>query len=110
MPPKVVKKPWGREEWLELNQNYCMKKLFINDGKKLSLQYHKKKTETMCLVKGSAIIHYNNKSISMVVGDWIHISPGDVHMLEGEKDCCIIECSSPEVDDVVRLKDHYNRS
>ena len=43
---KIVYKPWGREEWLELNDKYCYKRLYINAGTKTSYQYHEKKLET----------------------------------------------------------------
>lgn len=106
---KTVDKPWGKEEWLEINESYCFKKIFVEDGKKLSVQYHKVKKETMCLMSGEAAIYINGKCFVMTPGDWIHINPGDVHMLHGIKNACILECSSPEVEDVVRLKDHYGR-
>ena len=48
---KTVTKPWGKEEWLELNEKYCYKRIYINPGYKTSFQYHEKKRETIQLLK-----------------------------------------------------------
>ena len=43
-------------------------------------------------------------------GDTIHIPPGTVHRMTGIEDCEIVEVSTPELDDVVRLEDRYGRA
>ena len=51
---KTIYKPWGKEEWLELNDKYCYKRIYINAGTKTSYQYHEKKLETNYLIDGTA--------------------------------------------------------
>ena len=53
---KTVNKPWGKEVWLELNDHYCYKRIYINKGYKTSFQYHKKKVETNYIIEGKAEI------------------------------------------------------
>ena len=57
---KVVTKPWGKEIWLELNDSYCYKRIYINAGHQTSFQYHKKKLETNYIIEGEAIIWLEN--------------------------------------------------
>ena len=58
--PKIVNKPWGREVWLELNKNYCYKRIYINRGFRTSFQFHRKKMETNYIIKGRAEIWLEN--------------------------------------------------
>ena len=57
---KVVTKPWGKEIWLELNDSYCYKRIYINAGHQTSFQYHKKKLETNYIIEGEAVIWLEN--------------------------------------------------
>ena len=57
---KVVHKPWGKEEWLALNDFYCYKRIYINAGYKTSFQYHEKKHETNYIIKGEAEVWLEN--------------------------------------------------
>ena len=57
---KTVYKPWGKEEWLELNEKYCYKRIYINAGHKTSYQYHDFKRETNYLISGKAEIWLEN--------------------------------------------------
>jgi len=104
-----VDKPWGREEWLVLNDKYCLKRLYVNEGHKLSLQYHEEKKETMILEEGECDLIKNGDKIMMKHGLAYTINPQDVHRLIAHKDTTILEVSTPEVDDVVRLEDDYER-
>lgn len=106
---KVIQKPWGREEWLVLNDKYCLKRLYIEKGHKLSLQYHEVKKETMFLEEGLCDLVYNGVVHLMEKYKPYTIIPGDVHRLIAHDDTIILEVSSPEVDDVVRLEDDYDR-
>ncbi len=108
---KIVEKPWGHEEWLEVNDNYAMKKLVVNPKQKLSLQYHENKLETMYCIKGTGQLQMDGKYIPMMAGVFYTIKPGEVHRLvAGLQKLVIIECSTPQLDDVVRLEDDYYRT
>jgi len=107
---KIVEKPWGHEEWLVVNDHYVMKKLVVNPGQKLSLQYHERKMETMYCVKGTGQLQMEGKFIPMLAGVFYTINPGEIHRLvAGKHKLVIIECSTPELEDVVRLEDDYFR-
>ena len=106
---KKVEKPWGKEEWLVLNDKYCLKRMYVNAGFRLSLQYHQQKTETMILEKGSCTLQKNLMPILMVLDSPYTISPGDIHRIEAIEDSVILEVSTPEVDDVIRIEDDYDR-
>lgn len=112
---KVVSKPWGRERILEVNEKYALKILEVDAGHRLSLQYHERKCETMyCLYGyGKLFISANgfDREMDMLPGRYVTIRPEEVHRLEaGESSpIIVIEASSPELDDVVRLEDDYNR-
>jgi mannose-6-phosphate isomerase-like protein (cupin superfamily) len=105
----TVLKPWGKEEWLVLNDKYCLKRLFIDAGKRLSLQYHEIKKETMFLEEGLCDLVLNGETTLMKTGEPYTIQPKAVHRLVAHADSIILEVSTPEVDDVVRLEDDYKR-
>jgi len=111
---KEIIKPWGKEYWITHNDKYAGKILVINKGCKLSKQYHKVKKETLYLIKGIMKIEIGDKkrilgSKNMLDGKIIEIEPNTNHRLEGITECVIIEFSTPELDDVVRLEDDYGR-
>ena len=107
---RVVNKPWGREEWLVLNDKYCLKRMYIKEGHRLSLQYHKVKKETLFLEEGLVDLIINGKTILMKDEEPYTINPEDVHRLVAHKDSVILEISTPEVEDVVRMEDDYDRN
>ncbi len=109
-----VEKPWGKERLLVCTESYVMKFLHIDSGHRLSLQYHKKKRETLHCISGEAIAivgdsQENLKKIRLVPGVTLHVEPGTVHTFESVTDTVLVETSTPEIDDVVRLKDNYGR-
>lgn len=106
---KVVEKPWGREEWLVVTGKYCLKRLYINEGHRLSLQYHKVKLETMFLEEGVCDLVIVGRTRLMEKGQPYTIKPNEVHRLIARKDSVILEVSTPELNDVVRLQDDYQR-
>lgn len=112
---KRVDKPWGFELiWAETN-DYVGKVLFVKAGESLSLQYHKKKEETIFLETGECLLEAGKdaqslESIILNPGDAFHIPPGFVHRMTAKTDCRIFEASTPHLDDVVRLEDRYGRS
>ncbi len=113
---KVVEKPWGREEILTVLDQYMVKRLHMNPGAKCSLQYHRHKTETVYVLSGVLLLHIHDQIITMIQGDFCTILPGEVHRMEGgfmpglpPEAAVYLESSTPENDDVVRLKDDYGR-
>jgi mannose-6-phosphate isomerase len=112
---KVVKvpKPWGHETIWAHSDRYVGKILHINAGQELSVQYHNKKDETVHLLSGEIVYRVKNGDIleDMVlkVGESFRITPGTVHQMVALTDCEVLEVSTPEVDDVVRLSDKYGR-
>jgi mannose-6-phosphate isomerase-like protein (cupin superfamily) len=116
-----MKKPWGAEKILVQNPYYVIKRLEIKAGHRLSLQYHKKKIETIFVQEGVAgyasgpcrvVLSRSGRKIKILwPGEWLHIPAGQVHRFEatGASDVVLIECSSPQLDDLVRIEDDYNR-
>ena len=111
----VIPKPWGSEHIVDLNASYCLKYLRIRRGQRLSKQYHERKRETMLLVRGAAVLslfdELGEHDIAMGFGEAYVIEPGTVHRLEGfsTEPAVILEVSTTELDDVVRLEDDYGR-
>jgi mannose-6-phosphate isomerase-like protein (cupin superfamily) len=108
----ITQKPWGHEELVEHNGRYCIKHLVIRPGGMLSKQYHRVKQESLCLIEGEAEIELDGVFLAMESGRWYPITPGLVHRMRcsagpGAK---ILEVSTPELDDVVRLEDQYGRA
>lgn len=114
-PIRRVDKPWGYEIIFAHTDRYVGKILHVDPGHALSLQYHEKKDETLYLRDGEVELQVeeNGELISTVLrgGDSYRITPFTRHrMVAGENGCDIIEVSSPELDDVVRLEDRYGRT
>lgn len=108
--PKIVDKPWGREIWYAHEEKYAGKILEVTQGHSLSLQKHERKHETMYLQSGRALYHLNGVDFEMTPGDCLTVRPGDVHRLTALEDLVMLEVSTPELDDVIRLEDNYGRS
>jgi len=108
-----VPKPWGHETIWAHSDQYVGKILHINAGQELSVQYHNKKDETVHLLSGE--ISYRVKTNELLedmrlrVGESFRITPGTVHQMVALTDCDVLEVSTPELDDVVRLSDKYGR-
>lgn len=112
--PNRVEKPWGYELHWAKTDRYVGKHIHINKGHALSLQYHNKKDETIFLYAGKMLFEIQEgdelKKIEMHPGDRIHVTPPTVHRMTALEDCEIMEVSTPELDDVVRLEDRYGRT
>jgi len=104
-----VNKPWGYELWFAKTDKYVGKIIFVKKGNRLSLQYHKEKDETMYVLSGIAQVVLDQEYRRVVTGDIIHIPPLVKHRIEALTDITIIEVSTPEVEDVVRIEDDYGR-
>jgi mannose-6-phosphate isomerase-like protein (cupin superfamily) len=110
----IIDKPWGRELIWAKTDFYVGKILEIRPGHTLSLQYHEEKTETLLVVSGRAIFEMMGMNFDICADDEdpVHIEPGEPHRIFNPSDteeCRIVEVSTTELDDVVRIKDFYNR-
>ena len=106
---KFIEKPWGYEKIIEKNDKYVMKELFMKEGNQCSLQYHEKKHETVYVISGKLKLTIEGKESVLHPGFTISIPPNTVHRMKAITDTLYLEASTPELDDVVRLKDDYNR-
>jgi mannose-6-phosphate isomerase len=109
-----VEKPWGYEiVWAE-TPRYVGKILHIAAGQKLSRQYHVKKDETFLVESGEMNLEVGQgadlKVIRMKTRDSFHCVPGTIHRMVAVTDVDVVEVSTPELDDVVRLEDAYGRT
>lgn len=112
---KVVTKPWGKEVWLELNDKYCYKRIYIKSGTRTSYQYHNKKLETNYIISGEAEVWLENdegivEKKSMKSDDFFTVLPGRKHRVIAKTDIILQEVSTPEVDDVIRIEDDTQRN
>jgi len=109
----TVPKPWGHETIWAQSDRYIGKILHINAGHSLSVQYHNKKDETVHLLSGELIYRVklgdSLEDVRLTRGQSFRITPGTVHQMEAVTDCDVLEASTNEVDDVVRLEDRYGR-
>lgn len=113
---RKIDKPWGYEIIYSVTDKYVGKVLHINKGEALSLQYHRQKDETIFIQKGR--IQFATapsageplREDTMEEGQSFHITPGLVHRMTALEDTDILEVSTPELDDVVRLEDRYGRT
>ena len=110
---KHVDKPWGHEVWFAQTERYVGKILVIEAGKRLSLQYHRVKDESIYVQEGKLRLTLESDGGLQVEdlgpGEARHIPPGTRHRFEALERCILCEVSTPEVDDVVRLEDDFGR-
>ena len=109
-----VDKPWGYELIYAVTERYCGKLLFVRAGEALSLQYHRKKDETIYVHEGRAQLEIGRQGeeptpVLVGPGDSFRLRPGTVHRMRALEDTLFLEVSTPELDDVVRLEDRYGR-
>ncbi len=109
--PFRVEKPWGYELIWAHTDRYVGKILHVNAGHALSCQYHNVKDETLHVLKGEVLLRLgegkDRKEIRFRTGESVHIPPLQVHEIEAVTDTDVLEASTPELDDVVRLTDRY---
>lgn len=108
-----VDKPWGYELIWAHTSRYVGKILHINKGHRLSYQYHNIKDETIRLLSGRLDVETEEngfrKILTLKAGEALHIVPLMRHRMIAIEDCDVLEVSTPELDDVVRLEDDYCR-
>lgn len=112
--PRKVEKPWGWElVWAEADA-YVGKLLFVRAGESLSLQYHEAKDESWLVQEGRARLELGGvgdelETIEMTAGDAFRFRPRTVHRVTAIEDTLVVEVSTTQLDDVVRLEDRYGR-
>ena len=111
---RIVKKPWGHELIWALTDKYVGKVLVIEAGKKLSLQRHLVKDESILVKSGRLRLHLEDdggtvRQVELGPGDYRHVPTGRIHRFEAIDRCELIEVSTPELDDVVRIEDDFGR-
>ena len=122
--PKTVEKPWGREVWFADQSAYAGKILEVKKGCRLSLQYHERKTETLFLLSGKVLLTLRKiapgeiPAPSLVTpadqsvwlpGQSVQIPVRTIHRFEALEDSVLLEVSTPDLTDVVRLQDDFSR-
>lgn len=109
-----TEKPWGYELLWARTDQYAAKFLHVNENHSLSLQMHEYKHETMCVIAGlvQLEIQYEERTSVVILspGESFHVPAGTVHRLSAIVDSDVVETSTPELDDVVRLADNYGRA
>lgn len=110
---RIVPKPWGHEVIWAHTDRYVGKLLHIKAGHALSVQYHERKDETIYLLRGEMVYRVQEngelRDVRLAVGEAFRNVPGTIHQMEAVTDCDVLEASTPDLDDVVRLSDRYGR-
>lgn len=113
---KVVYKPWGDERWLVPEGSpFGFKLITVRAGKRTSLQYHRQKEEANLILSGEGRLRLADDAgaplteYALVPGQIAHVRPGTVHRVEAVTDLVLVEVSTPELDDVVRIEDDMGR-
>ncbi len=112
--PRRVEKPWGSELVWALTEQYAGKILFVKAGESLSLQFHNVKDEPGTSSRGGRSWRSAGRATRPRrgrdrPGEAYHFPPGTVHRVTAVEDTRILEVSTPQLDDVVRLEDDYGR-
>lgn len=112
--PRRVDKPWGYELIWAHTDAYVGKILHVEAGESLSLQYHEVKDETLYVHTGRIRLEVGSspdrlETRIVEAGDGFHLPPGTVHRMEAVETTDLLEVSTPELDDLVRLEDRYGR-
>ena len=112
--PRHVDKPWGHEDIWAWTDRYVGKLLTIEAGKRLSFQYHEHKDEWIKVVEGRLLLTLENSTGAIEErelgpGDGTRVPTGRRHRYAALERCVLIEVSTPELDDVVRLDDDFGR-
>ena len=115
---EMIEKPWGYEQIVQKNDHYVLKQIHIEPGKRLSLQYHKEKMETIYCLSEEVTVwtrrsedDTETRKVTPRYGEAFHIMPNQIHRFAaGFYPVDLMEVSTPQLDDVVRLEDDYNRN
>ena len=114
-PLSKVDKPWGSEELLASTDRYALKLIRVQKGSRPSLQFHRRKSESLVLLSGKLRVEMGESRDALAAdeilpGECLDIPRGRVHRVSAIENSVIIEVSTPELDDVVRIEDDYGRT
>jgi mannose-6-phosphate isomerase-like protein (cupin superfamily) len=109
-----TEKPWGHELLWADTERYAGKILHIEAGGRLSLQYHERKEESLYLLRGRMRLELERADGSWLdaeiePGTCFHVATGRRHRMTAIETCDVLEVSTAELDDVVRVQDDYGR-
>jgi mannose-6-phosphate isomerase len=112
--PRRVDKPWGHELIWALTDRFCGKVIVIETGRRLSLQYHEAKDEAIYVTSGRLRLHLENDDGEITVrelgpGEAAHVAVGRRHRFEAIERVELVEVSTAELADVVRVEDDFGR-
>jgi mannose-6-phosphate isomerase len=112
--PREVSKPWGSELWFAHTDRYAGKILRVRAGCRLSVQFHEEKDEISYVLSGRVIVSQGDSADQLTArelgpGESWRNQPRIVHTLEAVEDAEIIEVSTPQLEDIIRLEDMYGR-
>ncbi|GAC1673633.1 MAG: hypothetical protein NVS9B8_16300 [Candidatus Limnocylindrales bacterium] len=112
--PRRVDKPWGSELIWALTDRYCGKIITIETGRRLSLQYHERKDEAIYVTTGRLRLHLEDDAGAMTTrelgpGEAARVAIGRRHRYEAIERVELVEVSTPELGDVVRIEDDFGR-
>ena len=112
---KRIEKPWGYELVFAVTERYCGKVIVVRAGEQLSLQFHREKDETIYVHSGRAEFEIGDPggildAEVVAPGRAFHLAAGTVHRIRAIEDTVLLEVSTPETEDVVRLEDRYGRA
>jgi quercetin dioxygenase-like cupin family protein len=102
---KEVRKSWGKELWIAQEKEYGGKILIIRGNHNTSQHFHKDKKETIYCFKGQVDIILNDRVVTLKEGEDITLIPRTVHRIVGRTNSILFEVSTPQLADVVRLKE-----
>jgi len=111
---EIGERPWGIYKVIIIENDYKIKNVTVNPGKRLSLQFHNQRSEHWFILKGKAKVTINKKEFLLKSGDSIDIIKKSVHRIENisNEDLVFIEIQTGSYlseDDIVRLEDDFNR-
>lgn len=112
--PRRVDKPWGHEIIWAHADRYVGKLLVIETGKRLSFQFHEAKDEWIHLLSGRLLLTLESdagviEDRELGAGEGAHVAVGRKHRYTAIETCTLIEVSTPELDDVIRIEDDFGR-
>jgi mannose-6-phosphate isomerase-like protein (cupin superfamily) len=115
MTPSKTVKPWGFEVLWAYTDRYAGKILQVDPGQRLSLQYHANKDETLYLLSGRMQLDLEDDRGALVQhfvepGQSFRVPAGRRHRIHALEACSVLEASTPELDDVIRIQDEYGRA
>lgn len=109
-PELITEKPWGRETIVQWTPIYTVKKILMRKGHQCSYQFHERKHETIYVLEGILTLVVDGTTLEMEQGESLGIKPLLKHRMRAtESDCVYLECSTSDLDDIVRLEDDYGR-